>query len=121
MKSNVPEEERYREGQILEGIYAFLAQEEIIYIGASVRCHNRVYSHKTQKWWPEVTGIIIIPVQAEGHYKLEQRLIMKYRPKYNQPWASHPEREVCLDRAIEGFKNIIKDVEKERAPGKGVD
>lgn len=67
-------------------IYFLLFKKEVVYVGKTMMGLSRVYSHKTDKEFDEVYGILCEDEEELDYY--EGYYILKYMPKYNKNYLT---------------------------------
>ena len=68
-------------GNKLSAVYFLIKNSEIVYIGASINCHNRVLEHKDTKDFDSWSHI---DTDIEDLAIVERRYIKDMLPKYNK-------------------------------------
>lgn len=82
------------------GVYWFISNDEVVYVGSSCNLHQRMYDHrkyikkgfrkgrKTELYQFLQSNQFTVDFQLNDNYRqLEQELIEKYNPKYNEKRA----------------------------------
>lgn len=87
------------------GCYLLLFYEEIVYVGKARNLLKRIYAHRNL--WERsrerrfalrgmkpirFTGVMVIPCKEYDLDRMEQELIRRYRPKYNEKHKPLPAR-----------------------------
>ncbi|GGI75025.1 hypothetical protein [Deinococcus wulumuqiensis] len=66
---------------VVRGIYFLLAQRQIVYVGQSINCHNRVRMHLADK---DFDSYAVLPATPTDDLNtLEALYILRFRPGYN--------------------------------------
>lgn len=61
-------------------IYFLLDENEVVYVGKTTRGISRIYAHKNKHF----NRIFVLPCYEQDLDKLENKYIVKYKPKYNK-------------------------------------
>lgn len=73
---------------IVRGIYFLLAQRQIVYVGQSINCHNRVRMHLADK---DFDSYAVLPATPTDDLNtLEALYILRFQPGYNVALPATP-------------------------------
>jgi hypothetical protein len=67
---------------VISGLYFLLMNRQIVYVGQSMNCHNRIHTHMASD--KEFDAFTIFPMEIGAEFNtLEALYILKYQPRYN--------------------------------------